>query len=240
MVGERPKEPSKPIARPEQPGNTKSVEGVASGLEWVRMRNFFYRDNYRRVMIAFLGVLLVAVVETFFIIYLVTHRPEPRYFATTQDGQLIPIIPLNEPNITHESLVSWVIRVATKAYTFNFVDYRAELDDVRPYFTTSGYDAFLEALTESDNLKAVKAQRLIVKSVASDVPVVVKEGLLEAGVYGWKISMPMDVKYIGPNQTDVRKNVVTLWVQRVPTLKYPQGIAISQFLMGERAADQYG
>ncbi len=62
-----------------------------SGLGRVVVRNEFYRDGYRlalRVAVIQSIVIFGLIGAMFFIIHV--HQPENRYFATTEDGRLIP------------------------------------------------------------------------------------------------------------------------------------------------------
>lgn len=199
-------------------------------LQAVVARNYFYRDNYWRILLV--TVLLLAVIGGLvaFIFYQRATRPTPKYFATTPSGELLELIPLNEPNLSTNTLLQWATQAATSSYTFNFVNYREALQNSRQYFTTDGYNNFLKALESSRNLEAVKTKKLVVSSVPTGVPIVVNEGQL-AGRYAWQVEIPMLIAYQSATEV-IRQNILlTMLITRISTLDSPKGIGISQFIV---------
>ncbi|MGL6037059.1 MAG: DotI/IcmL/TraM family protein, partial [Legionella sp.] len=67
-------------------------------LAVVTLRNQFYKDSQRKVILALLIAILVNLVLGFMIMYMITHPPAPKYFATSINGRITPLFPLNEPN----------------------------------------------------------------------------------------------------------------------------------------------
>src|SRR5262245_6955283 len=112
-------------------------------LELIRLRNEFYRDNYRKVI----GVLLVTIIIIFILAgilaYLLSHPPAPKYFATDSQGRIIQLTPLDEPNLSQAALLQWANIAAVAAYTYNFVNYRQELQAASEFFTPDGWNAFI-------------------------------------------------------------------------------------------------
>lgn len=223
-------QPSQPAAG--KPAAAKKQQKV-SGLELVRFRNFFYRDGYRKsmtVLLMSMGLniaLLVLVVVQFF------TKPAPVYFATQSNGSLIEIQPLNVPMVDQEMLVNWATRAAVASYSFNFVDWQNDLQDVQKYYTATGFKNYTEALKNSGNLDTVVAKRLVVQATVVDVPRIVQQGLIN-GRYAWKIQIPMLIKYTSASEELRQPVLVTMLVARVPTTQKPQGIAIAQFVVEDR------
>lgn len=199
-------------------------------VQLVRLRNDFYRDNYRKVV----GVLLFAILIIFMLsgalIYVVTHPPAPTYFATDAQGKIIKLKALDEPNLSTAALLQWSNLAAVAAFTYNFVNYRQELQAASEFFTPSGWEAFIQALNESNNLKAVIAKKLVVSAVATGAPVVLQEGVLD-GRYAWRVQMPLLVTYQSASQVTQQNVVVTMLITRVSTLNSARGIGIAQFVV---------
>lgn len=195
----------------------------------VRNRNDFYRDNYRKIVGALLFFVLIITVLVAALIYIVTNPPQPRYFATTVDGRIKPLVPLDQPNIAQAALLQWAATAAVAAYTYNFVNYRQALQATSASFTPDGWSAFMEALDSSNNLNAVIAKKLVVSAVATGAPVILQQGILE-GRYSWRIQMPMLITYQSASQFSRQSILVTLLITRVSTLNSPEGIGISQFI----------
>ena len=116
-------------------------------VELVRLRNDFYRDNHRKIVLALLVAVATIILLCGTLAYVVTHPPAPKYFATSIDGRIIPIVPLNEPNMPTSALLLWSNQAATAAFTYDFVNYRQALQSASDYFTPDGWRDFLNALT---------------------------------------------------------------------------------------------
>ena len=53
----------------------------------------FYRDTYRRIIFALLFSVSVMMILIGVILYLILMNPSARYFATTTQGRIIPMMP---------------------------------------------------------------------------------------------------------------------------------------------------
>jgi intracellular multiplication protein IcmL len=200
-----------------------------SAVEVVKLRNDFYRDGYKRVILALLlSVLLNAVLIATFT-YVITHPPAPQYFATTINGRITPLIPLDQPNMPPSTLLQWANSAAIAAYTYNFVNYRQELQAASEFFTTDGWTEFTNALKASNNLNAVIDKKLVVSAVATGAPVILDQGIID-GIYTWRVQMPMLVTYQSASQTARQNVLVTMVIQRISTLNSARGIGISSFV----------
>ena len=200
-------------------------------LTVVALRNQFYKDSQRKVILALLISLLVNIVLGSLLVYMITHPPTPRYFATSINGRITPLFPLNEPNQSDSAVLQWANQAAIAAFTYNFVNYRDELQASSGFFTAEGWDQFLSALQQSNNLEAVKAKKLIVSAVATRAPIILQKGVLN-GRYSWRVQMPILVTYQSASEFTQQNNVVTMLITRVSTLNSPRGIGISQFVVG--------
>jgi len=200
-------------------------------LAVVQLRNQFYKDSQRKVMLALLVAILANFLLGGLLIYIITHPPAPKYFATSINGRITPLFPLNEPNQSDSAVLQWANQAAIAAFTYNFVNYRDELQASSGFFTAEGWDQFLNALQQSNNLDAVKAKKLIVSAVATRAPIILQKGVLN-GSYSWRVQMPILVTYQSASEFTQQNNVVTMLITRVSTLNSPRGIGIAQFVVG--------
>ncbi len=197
-------------------------------LELIRLRNNFYRDNYRKVVTALLVALIAIIVLVCGIVYLVMDRPAPTYFATTDSGNIIPIVPLDRPMVNDQTVLRWATTAAVSAYTFNFLNYREQLQSASKYFTQDAWQGYLTKLKDSGNLDSVIKRQLIVTAVPGGAPVIENEGLL-SGRYAWRIQMPLLATYQSSSDTKYSNPLlVTILIVRVSTTVSPDGIAIAQ------------
>lgn len=199
-------------------------------LQVVKLRNEFYRDNYRKVVAALLLSFFIILILAGSLFYIVTNPPAPRYFATTNDGRIVPLIPFNRPNLSNAAVLQWANTAATAAYSYNFVNYRQALQQAANYFTPEGKQMFFNAVKSSNNLTAVIAKKLIVSAVATGVPVVLEQGVM-LGRYTWKVQIPMLITYQSASQFSQQSVTVTMLIVRVSPLESVRGIGIAQFIV---------
>jgi intracellular multiplication protein IcmL len=235
---------SKKVAT-DKPSFTSSDER-ANAIELVRLRNNFYQDNYRRLI----GILLLLVVLmfglVFWVYYLSTHRPQPRYFATNAAGGLVPLMPLNRPSLSQVALQNWSARAASAAFTFNYIQLRDQLQDTQDtYFTDTGATQYLQALNTSKDLDAVTQGHFIVTAQPTGAPVILSSGVMTSGPYAnrwaWVVSVPLAISFQSDslNRNGQRNVNVQLTIVRTSRLVDPQatnidslqGIGISQLLV---------
>ena len=200
-------------------------------LTAVTLRNNFYRDGQRKMILVLLVSMAANFVLASTLVYVFTHPPAPQYFATSINGRITPLFPLNEPNQSDSAVLQWANQAAIAAFSYNFVNYRNELQASSGFFTSEGWRQFLGALQESNNLEAVKAKKLIVSAVATRAPIILQKGLLN-GRYAWRIQMPILVTYQSASEFSQQNNVVTMLITRVSTLNSPRGVGIAQFVVG--------
>lgn len=201
-----------------------------SGLGRVVVRNEFYRDGYRTLLrlaliLAFIIVGLIGAM--YFVIQ--THQPENRYFATTEDGRLVPMVALSEPNLSTPALMSWVAQAATEVMTFGFNDYRRRLQEASRNFTRRGWESFTGALERSRIIELVEANQQVLTAAPQGAPIVVSEGLV-AGRYQWEVQMPLVLTYQAGARTRTDRLLVTIVIVRVPRLESANGVGIEQWV----------
>lgn len=200
-------------------------------LTEVSLNHKFYRDGQQKLMFALLITVIVIFVMGFMLTYIITHPPEPKYFATSINGRITPLTALTEPNQSDSAVLQWANQAAIAAFTYNFVNYRDELEASSAFFTTEGWQQFMEALQQSNNLEQVKAKKLIVSAVATRAPIILQKGVL-SDRFSWRVQMPILVTYQSASEFYQQNNVVTMLITRISTLDSPRGIGISQFVVG--------
>lgn len=223
-----PRGPS--AGEPKKAARVKPEAKDVSSLGKVVLRNEFYRDGYRLA-------LRVAVIQCFIIIGLIgvmfyivkVHQPENRYFATTEDGRLIPMVSLTQPNLSTPALMSWVAQSATEVMTFGFNDYRRRLQEASRHFTRRGWESFTIALQKGRIIESIEANSQVVTAAPRGAPILQSEGII-GGQYQWVVQIPMVLTYQSGSKTRNDYWIVTLVVVRVPRLESPNGVGIAQWI----------
>lgn len=229
--------PPKPGAAPA----AAKVEGPAAnadasaanikGLGAVVIRNEFYRDGYRnmlRVAVIQAFVILGLIFAMFYVIHI--HQPENRYFATTDDGRLVPMVAMNQANLSTPALMSWVAQSVTEVMTFGFNDYERRLQESSRSFTRRGWESFTKALENSRILETLEANQQVITTIPTGAPVLEREGLDPKGRYFWQVKIPISVTYQSGSRSRSDRLAVTLNIVRVPRLESQFGIGIEQWI----------
>lgn len=205
---------------------------MKDAMQAVAHRNNFYQDRSDSVMIVLLLSMLINVVLAGLIYYVFTNPPETKYIPTSVDGRIQPLSPLNSPYQSDAAVLQWASTAAVEAFSYDFVNYRAKLQSLSGNFTKEGWQQFMSALSDSNNLAAVRAKKLIVSSVVKRAPVILEKGILPGtNRYAWKIELPLLVSYQSASEFEQNERVILLTVNRVSTLNFPRGIGISQFIV---------
>lgn len=174
----------------------------------------------------FFALVLLAVAGL--LLYHYTHRPQPEYYSKSFTGDITPLAPLTQPNVSSKALLSWAALASTAAYNLDFVNYQQSLDNLEPFFTKLGYRSFLAAIEAAGIINDLTAKKLIISSVPIGTPTIVNEGVI-FGEYTWIIQLPIAIKYQSANQEYTELKAISMIVSRVPPDEAPRGIGIKSF-----------
>ncbi|MCB1551217.1 MAG: type IVB secretion system apparatus protein IcmL/DotI [Alphaproteobacteria bacterium] len=193
-------------------------------------RSAYYRAGYRRILriAVFESMVIVSLVALLFFIVDV-HRPENRYFATTEDGDMIEMTPLYVPNLSVKALTSWSAQAATEVMTFGFNDYRRRLQEASRNFTPTGWQSFIKALNESRIIETVEANQQLILSAPAGVPVLVSEGLVK-GRYEWQVQVPLVITYQAQSKVSSERLLITLTLVAVHDVESSSGVGIERWV----------
>ena len=212
------------------PVNPRSIRGLGAVL----IRNEFYRDGYRVLQsIAIMQSMIICglVLTMLYVVHI--SKAENRYFATTEDGRLVPMVALTEPNLSTPALTSWVAQAATEVMTFGFHDYRRRLQEASRNFTRTGWESFTKAMERAKIIELVESQQQAVTAAPDSAPVVVSEGM-RMGRYQWVVQVPLTVNYQSSAGSRTDKLLIQMLVVRVPRLESPNGVGIEQWVASPR------
>ncbi|MDH5722444.1 MAG: type IVB secretion system apparatus protein IcmL/DotI [Alphaproteobacteria bacterium] len=224
---------TKPIATPPQTktgGAPQTDEQDTSGLGTVVIRNEFYRDGYRSLLkMALLQTLVIfgLIAVMFYVVHI--HQPQHFYFATTEDGRLMPMVPLGQPNLSTPALMSWVAQATTEVMTFGFNDYRRRLQESSRNFTKRGWESFTQALNRSRIIEMMEAHQQVLSAAPKGAPILRSEGVV-AGRWQWVVEIPLALTYQSGANSENTGLMITVVVVRVPRLESPNGVGIEQWI----------
>lgn len=202
---------------------------VESGLALVVERNEFYREGYQKIWLAVLFLLLINAILVAGIVYKIMTPPQPQYFAATSDGKIIDFHPLNDPAVSDDFVAQWSANAVRRAFSLDFMHFRGQLQRASADFTPSGWQYFVTALKQSNNLKTLTDLKMVSDAEITSAPQILEKDLV-GGVYAWKVEMSILVTFTNDKQKIPMPMKVTLIVLREPVNNYPSQIAINNFL----------
>ena len=197
---------------------------VIGGLDW-------YRMQFRRSMKVSLCLVAALCLSLGVSTLLLLNQPKPRYFAATPDLRLAPMVPLDQPLLTQEGLLTWASNAITGAMSLNFLEWREKLESIRPHFEDEAFKSFLASLQSSGVLDMIRDKRLSASAVATRAPVIIASGLV-GGKATWRIEFPLIVSYESSQGVEsTQKLLATVLVCRASTAKTPRGVVIQQVVL---------
>lgn len=188
----------------------------------------FYQRFYPLVLMVFSGLVALVMVVVGVLLVQTIHRPLPAFYAKQATGESMPLLPFEEPNVLSDTILRFASKAATIAYTFDFVNYQAQLSEARPYFTAAGWSDFQSSI--SGLVSTIVKNQLFVSGVVIGTPVISNQGPLPDVGYTWRVQVPFLVTYQSANVTTRRTYMVIVSIVKVPTSVNPQGIGIDQFV----------
>lgn len=217
------------------PGKTGGARGgTISGQEAAAMRLAFYRDGSRYLrwtLIAGVTSLAIGLSGTIFSLF---HEGGNRYFAADEQGRVIDLVALSQPNHKDSVIAQWASRALVDTFQFNFDNYRTALNEaVQEYFTSSGGTRLIQELEGNGTLETVAEQQLLVSLIVDEVPIVIDKGRVNGGRYfAWRLQAPATITYRNTrNRTFTNKVTITATVVRRSMLEDPEGLGISSIVI---------
>ncbi len=210
---------------------TEKAPESTNALALIFLRQEFYLQQLRLILGAVLLNLVLIFILVGLLIYFLKHPVHPIYFATDKVGRLMVEPPLNEPNMSYGEVSAWTVNAVQSAYSYDFINYRAQLQGAQKYFTDFGWRQYMKGLQKSDNLLALTEHKMIVIAKVVAPPKLLIQGIL-ADRYAWKFEMPVLVSYYEPPYDDKTKFsnplLVTVVVERQKLSESDHGLGIVQ------------
>ena len=196
-------------------------------------KNLLYRDHYRRTIKGIVSMSILSIILTLVFIGLMVSEQQPKYFATTTAGEVIPMHPLSEPVITNSYLLQWASLATRASFNMNWVSFQADLNKAKADFTPGGWDKFMGAMKSSGLLSTVQDKKLEMSAIVSGPPVILITSVIH-GRFTWRVQLPVLVTFTSASQTKESHWMVTMNIQRISTLDAYKGIQISDFKAAQK------
>jgi intracellular multiplication protein IcmL len=160
-----------------------------------------------------------------------SSQPEPRYFATREDGGIIPLVAVSQPFLNNGQVTNFAVEAVTRALTMDFKNWREDLSEASEYFQRpDGWNNFLSAIQESGTLDFVRQRRLISNAVANGA-VIIDDGVDARGRYSWTVQIPIKITFESANERSVEEMLAEVVVSRLPTWESSKAVGITRISM---------
>lgn len=206
-----------------------SPETAGSNGSYVILRNQGLYSIYRKIIALSLFSFVMAMLGIFTASYFYMKPVPPRYIPLSEDGKIIPLIQLSEPNQSIGSINEFAIKAIKSVNMYDYINWRSQLLSAQPYFTANGWNNYLAQFQASNTLNSVTSLKMIVTSTPIGAPETIG-GHAPNGTYAWRVTIPVKIDYISHktqnSMTNSMKGKVRLTIIRVPTTMSPSGIGI--------------
>ncbi len=207
-------------------------EQVDALMAAVFQRNASYKRKYHIAIFIHLLCWVVIFLLVGALYFLINNKTRPLYFLTDSVGRLTQDPPVFTPAMSPEDVMTWTINAVESAYSYDFVNYRTQLQHAQTYFSEYGWRTYMDGLSVSNNLLALTERKMIFIANVVSKPVIIKQGTI-GGAYAWKLQMPILVNFLeSPYDKPTFSNSyqLTVVVQRQSLLKSDKGLAILQMI----------
>lgn len=184
------------------------------------------RDAYRRLVRINIFLVCLALLMAIILTFQVFKPAKPHYYATTRQGDVVPMFALSQPLVTNEYVAQWASIAARKSFSFSFTDFYQQIQAITPYFTKDGMIAFKQALSSSGLANTIENKHLVVSAVVNGAVVTINQGVIN-GRYHWVLQLPVLLTYSSASDDKHKQMIVTMSISRVPTLDANMGIQIT-------------
>lgn len=202
-----------------------------------------HRDTFANARLHFVVrmatlLFLIALVGAAGVWVLMLRPPIYRYVMTDATGAVLPIIPTEKRNQSDEFVVKWTIDAITRLYSFDFSNYRGQLQDAQKNLTVVGWRDFEKSLERSGNFKAVIGNGYVTSAVPTGPGRITRADVHPTlGRFAWKVEFPMLVTFRSASQDRENRSLtanldlrVSAVVIRQPEYLNPAGLGIRQII----------
>lgn len=194
----------------------------------VSLRNTFFFMLYRYSSIVFITSLLVFFTSIGFFVFFSKQPVPPQYIPINEDGTYINLLPVSDCNSKSEAEVKkFVMSAINKMYKYDYINYSEQFQDTAAYFTTQGWNEYLDAFTQSGTLLAIKENMWVVSVQPKGLPEYTKEPIIEESACTWELKVPLTISYYGKT-SDQSRGDLYLKVSRTSVLRNQDGLAIKR------------
>ncbi len=226
--------PRRPASATPAASGTEDMDSYSGSLTAALRNRWALAAAVRGMAAASALCALVSLISLALAVWALTSKPEPRYFATRGSGELVQLVPLDQPHLSDAQAVNFAVDTMTRALTLDFANWRRELAGIEPLFTPEGYVGFLDELERSGTLDLIRNRRMTSSTVANGGVVVQKGQVGGGGPYIWRVEIPVTTTYQSASARQTQNTTLLVEITRVPTWTADWGVAVSRVIGQQR------
>ncbi|EHM1530004.1 DotI/IcmL/TraM family protein [Salmonella enterica subsp. enterica serovar Typhimurium] len=175
---------------------------------------------YQAMIIAVLSVLLIIAV-------IAAINSDNKYFASSPDGKITPMVPLDSPVINDNGIKIFAVYTLYDVLNLDFDTWRQDLEKGRVGFIDKGLGNLITAVKDAGIIAIMEKDRVNLRTEFG-TPVISQKGIKDK-VATWVVQIPITFNFVGQNTTSKPlKFILIATIRAVDNNTYPKGVAISQ------------
>lgn len=208
----------------------KTMDAAALSAAMV-LRREWAMDRYKAGCVRFLAVAALLALSVVGNVAHLGDRRDNVYLVADEDGRLVDMVPISRPNMADEDVAAWTVSAITDLMSFDFANYRGQLQDARYDLTGRGWRSFEEMLSDgaSGIATAVLRNKFVVTTVPTGPARVAEKGVLttERGSrFVWTVEVPVLLSYRSDRREIETDLMMRVTVIRMPEFVHEDGLGI--------------
>lgn len=204
-----------------------AISRIVTGILLRDAHRIFRLHHLVRIMAGVFGLLVL----NLFAMYSMWNRPPLyRYIFTDTSGQIVQLVPLDQPKQDDEFVKRWAMNSVIEAYTFDFHNYQRQLSRAQEDLTVAGWREWQKALENSGNFRAIVANKYVSTAVPEPGTAVIEKKGDFNGRHAWRVRFRMLVYYESSMQRTNQALDVTVVVIRQPEYVNIAGLGVRQII----------
>lgn len=235
MSEEKEKKQSSSSSREkESSGSSKGKGYSGKAMLVVALRNKFFFMFYRYSILVFFSSILTLISSVFVLLFFTNQRVPAQYVPVNEDGSYIKLASVKDcESKTEAEVKTFVTNAAKSLFKYDYINYSEQLQNNAQYFTTTGWNEFLDSFKSSGTLTAVLENNYIVTNELLGIAELTREAYNDEndnGACTWELKVPMLITYVGKNG---QKRTIDFYakVSRVSVIRSEYGLGIKKIVI---------
>jgi intracellular multiplication protein IcmL len=220
---------------------TKKTQESKDDLNDLELHILTSRERLKAVIQSHTALIKIAVMLTYItaalvtisLIFVVKMEPKNQYFASSNDGRIVKLVPMNRPLMSLQGVENFAAKAISNTFTFDYANYQKQMTANANSFTNTAFSDIKKALQGNDGIisETLKNNWVVTANVMA-APQVVKQGEIgKTGIYGWRLIYPVTMTFQNEHDTRSSRYTVDVVVVRVNQKNHPRGVAIQKLTL---------